>query len=46
MEIARKNTNRFASFDELNKLSIYNFHTQPTTMSFTEIYVFNEIPRN
>lgn len=35
IEVARKNKNSFASADEFTKASIYNFHTQPTTMSFT-----------
>lgn len=45
VEIARYNKNRFASPEEFTKASIYNFKTQPTDMSFTEIYVFNETPR-
>jgi gamma-glutamyl hydrolase len=45
MEIARKNTNKFASAEEFTKISIYNFRTEPTTMSYTEIYAFKETPR-
>lgn len=45
VEIARQNKNSFASPLEFTKASIYNYQTHPTTMSFTEIYVFNETPR-
>jgi gamma-glutamyl hydrolase len=44
IEVARMNRNRFSSFEELDKVSIHNFNPQPTTMSFTEIYVFDEKP--
>jgi gamma-glutamyl-gamma-aminobutyrate hydrolase PuuD len=43
VEEARKNKNAFANFEEFKALSIYNFKTQPTKMSFIQIYVFNEV---
>jgi len=40
VEIARKNTNRFASNDVLTKSLIYNFKTGPTTLPYQMIYPF------
>ena len=46
VEKARQNTNKFIDTDEFMKFSIYNYQTTfPTSMSFTQIYVFNEVPR-
>ena len=45
IDYARRNKNRFASAKEFTDKSIYNYKTQSTSMSFTEIYVFNETPR-
>lgn len=42
VEKARQSKNQFSSFDEYQNLSIYNYHTSPTTMSFTQVYIFNE----
>lgn len=42
VDIARKSKNRFGTPEEYYKLSIYNYQTSPTTMSFTRIYLFNE----
>ncbi len=42
IEKARQSKNSFSSYEEYQKLSIYNYHPTPTTMSFTNIYRFNE----
>lgn len=42
VDIARKNTNTFSNVDELVKLSIYNYKSVATDMSFVKIYVFDE----
>jgi hypothetical protein len=39
---ARLSKNTFASFDEYQAVSIYNYPLTKTTMSFTRIYLFNE----
>lgn len=41
IEKARQNKNRFDSIEELNKVSIYNYKTQSTTQSYTQIYLFH-----
>ena len=45
VEVARQNKNRFASAKEFTDKSIYNYHTSTNDDSFTEIYIFNEIPK-
>lgn len=37
---ARASKNKFTSQEEFNRVSIYNYKTQKTTQSFTEIYLF------
>ena len=42
MDKARLSKNTFASFDEYQDVSIYNYPLSKTTMSFTRIFLFNE----
>jgi hypothetical protein len=42
VEYARANKNRFDSVEELNRLSIYNFNTTTTNLSYLRIYPFKE----
>jgi hypothetical protein len=42
VEYARRNKNRFDSVEEFYKLSIYNFKTTPTNLSYLRIYPFKE----
>lgn len=46
IDVARNNKNRFSSDDEFSKAVIYNYQTHFTTMSFTQIYLFNETVSN
>ena len=43
---ARQSQNQFSSPDDFQKISIYNYNTFTTTMSFTRIYLFNETKPN
>jgi len=42
IEYARKNKNSFSSYEEFKKHSIYNWDAHATTMSFIQIYTFDE----
>jgi hypothetical protein len=42
VEIARQNKQRFSSVDEFTKMSIYNFNTTTTNLSYLRIYPFKE----
>jgi gamma-glutamyl hydrolase len=42
VEQARQSKNQFANEADFTKLSIYNFKTHSTNMSFLSIYLFNE----
>lgn len=42
IDIARQNKNTFNSNDEFRKHVIYNYQARFTTMSFTQIYLFDE----
>jgi gamma-glutamyl hydrolase len=43
VEQARNSKNTFGNDADFMKASIYNHRTQATTMSFTSIYLFNEV---
>lgn len=42
IEKARQSKNTFASYDEYQKYSIYNFQPTATSFPFSRIYRFNE----
>lgn len=43
VEIARKNTNKLSSNEELIKLSILNYHTRKTYLTYHAVYYFDEL---
>lgn len=43
VEDARNSKNTFGNDEDFMKASIYNYRTQSTTMSFTSIYLFDEL---
>jgi hypothetical protein len=43
VEKARQSKNRWTDDADLRKQLIYNYKTQGTTNSFTQIYLFHEI---
>lgn len=43
IEAARYSKNSFSNDQDFMSASIYNYNTQPTKMSFTQIYLFDEV---
>jgi hypothetical protein len=43
VEYARQSKNSFTDPEEFKRLSIYNYKTQFSTMSFLQIYLFPEV---